>query len=62
MHSCDNITRSIQDEDAMTAVLSQFEEDLSARLWFSYRTGFSPLGAHPHSIQAAARATCALHM
>ena len=27
-----------------STVLQQFHEDLSARLWFSYRTGFAPLG------------------
>lgn len=34
-------------QDAIAAALSEFEEDLSGRLWFSYRTGFTPVGIHP---------------
>eukprot|EP00892_Ulva_mutabilis_P008742 jgi/Ulvmu1/623/UM001_0631.1 len=32
------------EEETMAAAMSQFEMDLSERLWFSYRTGFPPIG------------------
>jgi hypothetical protein len=34
-------------QDRMDRASEQFNEDLLSRLWFSYRSGFQPLGMSP---------------